>query len=234
MPKLQAVDEISRMHSRLPKPELKRFRDRASVRPRLISEVCDCASDTKNAADCSCRELHAADGASKERDRFRVGIDQGIDLAVLDCRVASDAAFSLSLSRAKDPLTDDRTALSRRGRLHSLPADGTYSDVEIDSVQQGTRELSAIPGKRCIITATIVIRRAVVAAWAGVGCGDQLEASRQFASRIRARDPYHALFENLTQGLKASSVEFGQLVEEQHAVVCERYFTRSNRAASAQ
>jgi len=75
MPKLQAEDETSRTHSRLPKPQLKRFRDRASVRPWLISEVCDCASDTKNAADRSCRELHTADGASKKRDRFRVGID---------------------------------------------------------------------------------------------------------------------------------------------------------------
>ena len=75
MLKLSAGDETSRMYSRLPKPELKRFRNRASVRLRLISEVCDCASDTQNAADRSCRELHAADGASKERDRFRVGID---------------------------------------------------------------------------------------------------------------------------------------------------------------
>ena len=75
MSELQARDETERIHSRLPKTELKRFGDRSSVRPRLISEVCDCASDTKDAANRSCRELHSADGASKERDRFRVGID---------------------------------------------------------------------------------------------------------------------------------------------------------------
>jgi hypothetical protein len=72
-----------------------------------------------------------------------------------------------------------------------------------------------------------------VTAWTGVhGCHHH-EAGGKCGGAEGTRDGDRALLERLAQDFQAAAVELGQLIEEQHAVMCQRYFARRRRAAAA-
>src|SRR5258706_8292223 len=72
-----------------------------------------------------------------------------------------------------------------------------------------------------------------VPAGTGVHRTDQLEARRILGLARGARNGDAAGLERFAQGFEYLAVEFGQLVQEQHAVVRERYLAGARVAAPA-
>ena len=67
----------------------------------------------------------------------------------------------------------------------------------------------------------------------GVHRGDQLHARREIGLLRGPRNRYDAGFERFAQHFEHVAVEFGQFVEEQHAVVSQRYLARAGLGPAA-
>jgi len=106
--------------------------------------------------------------------------------------------------------------------------------VHVDGIEQRTGDARAVLAH--------LVRRAAIAskripkksAGTGIHCGDQLKAGWKFRLARRPRDRNGAGLERFAQDFEDAPVEFRQFVEEQHAMVRERYFARARVTAADQ
>ena len=124
------------------------------------------------------------------------------------------------------PSGASRTQFRRRQARHV--------HVQVDAVQQRPGDLAR--GNAGSLRALQRQRPdgiAGPAAGTGIHRRHQLESRRELALSRRARDGDHARFQRFAQDFERAPVPFGQLVEEQHAVVRERDLARPRFGATA-
>ena len=98
-----------------------------------------------------------------------------------------------------------------------------HAQPQVDPVEQRTGELLPVLVHTIGPAAAVATRIALEPARARIRGSDQGEPSRELD---RAHRPGHddaAILERLPQSLDRVATELGELVEEQHAVMCERY-----------
>ena len=122
-------------------------------------------------------------------------------------------------------------ARRRQRKVGSLDRRNIYMDV--DTIKHGAGDFRLVIGnatRRLVAGERSIVH---MPAAAGVHGGDQLEFGRKGHVVIGAADERTARLERLAQGFERLPLEFGQLVEEQHAVMRERYFPRLRAHAAA-
>ena len=131
---------------------------------------------------------------------------------------------------------DGGCGLAQRGAQQFGRRGGQHFHLQVDAVQQraGQPPLVARHGLgRAAAGAPAGQRRTQPTAGARVHGGHQLKAGRKSGLARRARDGDAAGFHRLTQGFECRARELGHLVEEQHAAVGQRDFTRPGRRPAA-
>ena len=100
--------------------------------------------------------------------------------------------------------------------------------MQVDAVDEGTREPPLVFGGAARIRAALAgkSRLAGAAAAAGIHGGNQHETRRIGHAVVGAGNRDLANLERLAQRVEHLRLELGQLVEEQHAMMGERHFTR--------
>src|SRR5690606_29393410 len=111
-----------------------------------------------------------------------------------------------------------------------LASDG---QVQIDAIEQRSREFAAIALDLIRRAAAATAGIAKVAARAGVHRRNQLKACWEAHPITGAGDHDMTAFQGLTQDLEHLAAELGQLVQKQHAMVSQGDFARLWAAASA-
>jgi hypothetical protein len=158
------------------------------------------------------RGVEAAVAADEARGHLRVGED-----------AASTEAFVLARARRQHPRADVRGALAlgRAPVRKLLEAHGGYIDVDVDAVEQRPRDASDVAlnlrGRAAAFAHGVVPE----AAGARVHRGGEHEGGREGQRHRGAADGDTPVFQRLAQNFQHRAVELGQLVEEEHAVVCE-------------
>ena len=71
-----------------------------------------------------------------------------------------------------------------------------------------------------------------VAAWAGIHRRYQHKAGREVYAYLGARYAHLALFHGLAHYFQRRALEFRQLIQEQHTIVRQRYFSRLRYATA--
>ena len=125
-----------------------------------------------------------------------------------------------------DALTDGGTRLAGLRFRDVLERHGRYLALDVDAVEQRTGYLAHVTLYLFGRAAALVRRVIIIAAGTGVHRGDEHERAGELNGVLRARDGYLMVFERLTQHFEGLLVEVGQLVGEQHAVMCQRYLAR--------
>ena len=111
--------------------------------------------------------------------------------------------------------------------------DALDGEAEVDAVEEGTGELLLVVLDLGGSAGALVGGVAEVATGAGVHGGDQHEVGGVVGLEVGARDSDLAIFERLAEGLEDGARVFGELVEEEDAVVGEGDFARGGFGAAA-
>jgi hypothetical protein len=147
---------------------------------------------------------------------------------VLPCRASCTARARATRSATTalgSPGADARREFGHRQRGHV--------DLDVDAIEQRPGQLAQIARRDVRCAAAASGRIAVPAARAGVHRGDQLTGGGKIGLLRSARDRDAAAFERLAQHFQHVPVEFGQLVEKQHAQMGQRDLARLRRIAAA-
>ena len=107
---------------------------------------------------------------------------------------------------------------SRGGKL--LVADARHADVDVDAVEQGTRDFVHVALYLSWGADTVVGWIAIIAAGTRVHACHKHERTRIVDGVFGAADVDVPVFQRLAQHLEGRLVELGQLVAEEHAIVC--------------
>src|SRR5690606_12682446 len=118
-----------------------------------------------------------------------------------------------------------------RVAAQSRHVDGRHVDVQIDAVEQGTREATDVAASFAGSALAGPARIGPVAAGTRVHGGHDQGTRGEGRLGLRAHDPHTPLFQRLAERLEHPATELGELVQEEHAVVREAHFPRSRLAA---
>jgi len=91
--------------------------------------------------------------------------------------------------------------------------------LQVEAIQQGAAEFAPVALAPGLTADAGPLRVAVPAAGAGVGGGHQGDGAGKAQPRPGAADPHLPLLQGLAQLVEHIAAEFGQFIEEQHAVV---------------
>ena len=122
-------------------------------------------------------------------------------------------------TRGGDPGGDDGRALRVRPANEGHRRDARHRDPQVDPVAERAGDASLVPLRHLRRAGARTIRRPGEAARAGVHRRDQLEPRREAGRSPGPRDGHAARLHRLPERLQDVTVELGQLVEEQHALV---------------
>ena len=152
-------------------------------------------------------------------------------------RVAVDArhfAVTLFLDAAggDHPLAYRFAGFAGTGVGHLLEGDGDDFYLQVDAVQQRAGDAVQVLLHLPVAAHAGLGGVVVVAARAGVHGGYEHEACGIFHVALHARDGDFAVFQRLAKHFQHVAAEFGQFVEEQHAVVSQADFAGLGIVAS--
>ena len=178
---------------------------------------------------------HAGIAARRQPERvgglrqqaLAVGIRCGVGLQglAIGFGVAADGGAGIARSLpgpcGGDAGGDLRAGLGRRRQREIGGRQRRHLDVQIDAVEQRPRQFALIFAGAARGAGAGQARIAQVAAAAGVHGGDQLHARRIGDMGGGARHLHLAGFQRLAQAVEHAALELGQLIEEQHAQMCE-------------
>ena len=142
-------------------------------------------------------------------------------------------ALELMAAGLVDALTDLRRADCGGLAAQLLVFDRWHFDVDIDAVEQRARDAGPVAPDRRRRTRAFVLRIGEVAAGAGIHGGDEHEAGRVGQRDQGAGQGDGVVFEGLAQGFDDVGFEFGQLIEEEHAVVGQGDFAGARVGTAA-
>src|SRR5206468_5958515 len=112
--------------------------------------------------------------------------------------------------------------------------DRGHFDVQIDAVEQWTGDALPISLHLKRSATAFALQVAKIAAWTGIHRRNehQLRGKRDAACRARHGDL--PVFERLAHYFQRRSLKLGQLIEKEHAVVRDAYFTGIRKRAAAE
>ncbi len=122
--------------------------------------------------------------------------------------------------RGLDAATDGVRSLSR-GPLQVSSSRTRDRHQQVEAVEQRPRELVPVRGEARGRAGALRGRIAARPAWAQVHGRDELKSSREDDPAADSRDRDRSVLQRLAQCLERVPSELGELVEEEHAVVCE-------------
>ncbi len=134
---------------------------------------------------------------------------------------------------ACDPSPDNLRTFRRRRSHVLLRLDPRHLDPQVYAVSQRPRDPAAIAVDRRRGAAAAAVLGTRVAARTRVHRRDQLEPRRVDRRPADPRDRHMPVLHRLPERLQRGSIELGQLVEKEHAVVGERHFARRHVRAAA-
>ena len=173
-------------------------------------------------------------GRLQQRGRRRRRGAAALQGAVFQARVGAALALQLALPRRDNPGLDLRAGFAlapgaeqfgRRGRLDQ--------HLDIDAIEQRAGHPALVAAHLVLAAAAGLAGVAVMPAGTRVHGRDQLEPGRELGLARGPGDHDATGLQRLAQHFEYPPVEFGQLVQEQHAVVSQRYFARGGSAATA-
>ena len=134
---------------------------------------------------------------------------------------------------------DDPVAYLRAGLgpfilqfLQDVRRDIRDFDVHVDPVQQRARYLAPVAPDLFNTAPAAPAVVAIMAAGAGVHGGDQLKPGRVFGLSCSPGNADFTCFQWLPQGFEDRAVELRQLIQEQDAVMRQRYLSRAGLTAA--
>ncbi|OQA25721.1 MAG: hypothetical protein BWY59_01664 [Verrucomicrobia bacterium ADurb.Bin345] len=200
-------------------------------------QVGNCARHLKNAIVRARAEIQVRDRHLEHLLRIVVQPAMLVHILRAHRGVAVHAARTLEPGLLHLPRLDHARA-DRRGRLPSLHgrkvlvAHRRHLDMNVNPVQQRTRNLVAISLNLNRRATALAFRIAVMAARARVHRRHEHEAARERHAGRRAGDGDQAVFQRLTHHLEHVAVKLRQLIQEQHSIVREAHLAR-HRMGSA-
>ena len=111
---------------------------------------------------------------------------------------------------------------------------GRERDLDVDAVEERTRNLCAIGGNLTLRAAAGVFRIIGITARTGVHRGHEHETGWKVARGGHARDGHVSVLKRLAHDFKNIASEFGKLVKEQHAAMRERHLAGHGMRAAAE
>ena len=122
--------------------------------------------------------------------------------------------------------------LARLRRGYVAERYGLYLTLDVDAVEQGTRDFVHVALYLSWGADTVVGWIAIIAAGTRVHACHKHERTRIVDGVFGAADVDVPVFQRLAQHLEGRLVELGQLVAEEHAIVCQRDFARLRSCSS--
>ena len=141
--------------------------------------------------------------------------------------------LGLHCAGTHNPLAHGTARLRRLGRGELFARHGRNLHVQVYTVHQRARDASHITAHGRWSTGTLLVGVVIVAARAGVHRGYEREVRRVINRVAHPRDGYMFILHRLAQHLQHRVSKLGHLVEEQHAIVCQRHLTRLGRVTTA-
>ena len=142
-------------------------------------------------------------------------------------------ALTLALPRRLDALAHRGARLARGGAGQLLVLHPRHVDEEVEAVEQRPGDAPLVARDRRLGAGARPTAVAVVAAGARVHRRDEQDPRGERHRAAHARDRDRAGLERLTQSLECRWRELRELVEEEHAAVCERDLAGPDRAPAA-
>ena len=138
-----------------------------------------------------------------------------------------------TLARRDDALANRARTFAAVAAHHIVERHARDFDLQIDAVEQRSRELADVLCDHCVVAAAFRAARAAIAARTRIHRRDELKARRIRERSGSARNGHRAFLERLPHHLDRAARELGQLVEKEHAVVRERDLARLGERAAA-
>src|SRR5712692_7825415 len=180
-------------------PVLDRLGHVGDAEGRFARKVGDGAGELQHAVVGARRKVKLGDRLLQQRARLVLDGAEPLDVAGAEPGVVLALAFELSTSRPFDALPDLRRAFAS-ACLHELVfAQRGHFDLDIDPVQQRSREPAAVARDLVGRAAAPAAEMSQIPARTGIHCADQLEARRILGLAGGARDGNAAGFERLAQ-----------------------------------
>src|SRR5712691_1051361 len=181
---------------------------------QFARKVGDRASELQNAVIRARGQVQPRDRLLQQRARLVLDGAEPLDVAGAEPGVVLALAFELPSARTFDALPDLRGAFAS-AHLHDLVfAQRGHLDLDIDPIQQRSREPAAVARDLVGRAAAPAAKMARYPARTGIHCADQLEARRIFGLAGGPRDGNAAGFERLAQRFEHSAIELRQLVQK--------------------
>lgn len=134
----------------------------------------------------------------------------------------SPQAIGLSLPRSQYPSRNSFRSLFRA----CLPkiGEGHAFDLElyVDAIQEGTRYAAEVPPAHYCSAGTVHPLARGFAAWARIGCQDQLKPRGVRRCPCRAVNHQFAALQGLPKGIQDASFILGSLIKEEDSAMCPR------------
>ena len=156
----------------------------------------------------------------------------GIELLALQAVVGAVLACQGPRPCLRNPGAHGAAALAAAVLQQLGRWQGRYFDVQVDAVEQRAAQLALVARNLLGRTAAGPLWAAGKAARTGVHGGDELKAGRELGALRGAGDGDAARFQRFAQGFEGAAGKLRKFVEEQHALVGERDFTRPGRRAA--
>jgi hypothetical protein len=184
-------------------------------------KVRDGASDAQDTVIGARREREALHGLLQQSDRWRLGVRADSKVRGLEARIRPALPPGLQLARRGHPTSH---GLGRLGPLRGrnlLCRHARHLDVHVDSVQQRSGHATAVLLDAFRRAPAAGRRVSEVPARARVHGCHQLKARRELRVTRCARDHDVTRLEWLAQHFEYVTIELGQFVQEQDAIVRE-------------
>lgn len=216
--------------------EMRAADDRAAV------EIGDGARDLEDAVIATRRKPHRVGGVTQEFHAGGIGrrdrVENGAACFGIDAKLRPPERLEplgLHGARRRDPRRDFLASFRWRRQHEIGRADGGHFDVEVDAVEERPRQPRLIVGDAARIGAALAGEARVIgaAAAARVHRGDELKARRIGDAVVGAGDRDLAGFDRLPERIEHLRLEFGKLVEEEHAAMRKRNLAGLRAQAAA-
>ena len=192
-------------------------------------QVSDGAGDFQDTAVGTGGEGETLHRHAKHIHASLVGFGEEMNHALAHLGIAVDAlvilvSLGLYLSCLDDTLTNVGAWFARGSLRDILERYWCYLALDVDAVEQRTRNLVHVSLYLPWGADAVVRRVAIIAAWTRVHACHKHEATWIIGGIFRAADGDVAVFERLTEYFECGLVEFRQLIAEEYTIVGKRDF----------
>ena len=200
-------------------------------------QIGDGAGNFQYAVIGASREVESGHGRAQQGESGLVGSGVCVEQSAVHLCIVIYAgclfeAFALYFPGADYPFANGRAGFSRTAVGDFLERNGNDFYLYVDTVEQRTRDAVQVTVYRSGRADTFFLGVVVISARAGIHRSDKHDACRVFDGVFCPCDSDFPVFEGLAHDFEYLTGELGQFVEEKHAVVGQRYFTRLGKGAA--